>query len=287
MSVATNTTSNSNNTTNSKNRIHFRSLKSHESEDGDDGLQHFAAALQVLAHVLGPVRKGLIHFSLMYKTKDFLRQDPIEWRTLHALGSLLKELIAPPPATVLLAVESNSQNSDEEEESIPVDPTRWYTALQECLVHLKLTTKPRDAAQALQLLLDVLQRACRTLPVTGPLWSALLDSSGLGLVVKQVFVVALPQQSGELLQRTKKESTIEWCPLVLPLHVAESNGEASSTAPKRRITSLDEGLQRHCSKVPQEGYDFDKEDFDFEVRIPLLAAPSKDCLLYTSPSPRD
>jgi hypothetical protein len=110
------------------------------------------------------------------------------------------------------------------------------------------------------------------LPVTNQLWGALLDQAGLGLIAKQSLVGRHLEPSGDILQRTKKEKCMLWCPLDLPYHDYRDKDNKS----------LQQLLDEYCSKQPYEGpttttnttkkkkkyYDFDKQPFDFEVRIP-------------------
>jgi hypothetical protein len=230
-------------------QLQFRSLTPVEGHS-----PHFLAALQVLAHVLSPLRKALVHFYLMSKNQTF---DKMEWQILQALGKILKELIAAPTEN------SNHDNDDDEEEdederNIPVDPSPLYKVLEPCLKQLKKNTEPKDATEALQVLFETIEQGCRTLPVTSRSWSALLDEAGLGLVAKQSIVGKCTLfDDGQILQRTAKESCIEWCPLVLSMK-----------------DTLEEALKEHCAKQPYS-YDFDKEPFDFEVRIPLWSTPTE------------
>ena len=230
-------------TSNSK-KIHYRSLIAPE-----DHCPHFLAALQVIAHVLAPLRKALIHFYLLSKKKTLEKE---EWQTLQALGQLCQALIASP--NNVGSINERSENSEEDEEQVPVDPTFFYNILEPCLKKLKKTTQPKDSTQALQILLETTQQCCRTIPVTSHLWSALLDQAGAGLIAKQIIVGKCTlEDDGEILQRTKKESIMLWCPWVLP---STESGD------------LKEALEEYCARQTHE-YNFDERSFDFEVRIPL------------------
>jgi hypothetical protein len=245
-------TKNQNPSPSSRKRIHFRCLT---PPSDDVGSPHFLAALQVIAHVLTPLRKALLHFHFLCQGKSL---EKIEWQTLQAFGQVLQALISEAPSTKT-SVDDRSvdddddDDDDEESNSIPVDPTPLFKILNPCLKKFNKSATPKDATQALQILLETMQICCRTIPVTSHLWSALLDSVGLGLLAKQSIVgkCAL-EDDGEILQRSKKEAVILWCPLVLPLHEE----------------SLEQALKDHCSKQPY-AYDFDTQPYDFEVRIPL------------------
>jgi len=214
---------------NSAKRIHFRSLA-----PVDDYSPHFLAALQLLTHTVAPLRKVIVHFSLTSaKYQDELK---LEWKFLQALGQLLKELA-----------------SEGEETDAPVDPTNFYENLAPCLERWKKNKHPRDATEAFQILLEGIQESCQDLPVTNHLWSSLLDKAGLGIVAKQSIVGKSLLKSNEILQRTSKESCMEWCPLVL-----------------KHSASVEEAMKTHVSKQPYS-YDFDEEGFDFEVRIPVMS----------------
>jgi hypothetical protein len=122
--------------------------------------------------------------------RNFLRFEHEEWRTLPALGQVCQALIASPNDQGSMSVKYNGhdKDSEDEEQHVPVDPTHFYKVLEPCLIKLKKTTQPKDATQALQILLETIQQCCRTLPMTSHLWSALLDSAGLGLITKQSIV---------------------------------------------------------------------------------------------------
>lgn len=247
--------------------IHYRSIS---PVDGHS--PHFLSALQVIAHVIGPLRKALIHFYLTAKQHTNL--EKIEWRTLQALGKLMKELTSADFETSQMGSENNSHrdhnddkddddndgdnddddDDDDDEPASAVDPLELYMILDPCLRHLKKSTEPKDSTQALQILLETIQICARALPLTSHLWVAMLDISGLGLMAKASIVGKCPLiEDHQILQRTQKETILEWCPLVLP-----------------KRDTLEEALREHCSRQPHT-YDFDKKPFQFEARIPLLS----------------
>lgn len=231
----------------SNNKLQFRSLKHVESKS-----PHFLAAIQVVAHVVAPLRKALIHFYFL-TNKEQGAERKLEWRFLRALGKLVKELTAVPVDTTQR--ESNLDNDDNSEVSgVSVDPTDFYSILIPTLDHLKQSNDPKDATVALQILLESTQRCARTLPLTSHLWVALLDQAGLGLMGKASIVGQCPLiEDGEILQRTQKETILEWCPLRLPME-----------------KTLEQALQNYCGRKPFI-YDFDTKPYQFEVRIPLLS----------------
>lgn len=230
-------------------KIHYRSLIPLEGHS-----PHFLAALQVVAHAIDPLRKALIHFYFL-TNKEHGVEKKIEWVTLRALGKLLKELISVPTNDGETSKgEDAEEDSDEESNNIPVDATEFYQTLERTLIQYKKTTKPKNATEALQILLEIIQLCARTLPLTSHLWVALLDLAGLGLIGKAYIVGKCPLiEDGEILQRTQKETILEWCPLVLP-----------------KKDSLEEALKEYCSRKPHT-YDFDSKPYQFEVRIPLLS----------------
>jgi hypothetical protein len=301
-----------------KRRIHFRSLSmphlppSANDEDADvttassPHSPHFLAALQVMAHVLAPLRKALVHFYMTCRKRD-LATLPVEWQTLMALGRLFQETVAPPSgmgdastsvATTASSSSSTSSkdnnndhnNDTDEPQNIPVSTQHLYPILEECLIKHHKTTQPVDATQALQLLLELVQICTRHLPVTNQLWGALLDQCGLGLIAKQSLVGRKADARGEiLLQRTKRDMCILWCPLELPLAPSyQENIETNAT------TTLPQLLERYCSKQPyistnskkkkkkKNYYDFDKQPYDFEVKIPTFGSNDKSSSANTS-----
>jgi hypothetical protein len=232
--------------------IHYRSLTPIEGHS-----PHFLAALQVVAHVISPLRKALVHFYFLTNKETAAVEKKIEWVTLRALGRLIKELIAAPvnnDGEGSKQGDDKEESDDEDEPGVPVNPTEIYKALEPTLKHYEKTTEPKHATEALQILLDIIQKSARTLPLTSHLWVALLDLAGMGLMGKQTIVGKCPLlDDDEILQRTQKETILEWCPLVL-----------------RKKDSLEEALKEHCARK-LHAYDFDKKPYQFEVRIPLLS----------------
>jgi hypothetical protein len=208
--------------------------------------QHFLAALQVIAHALTPLRKALIHFHLTCRNKTL---EVPEWMFLQGMGKFFQSLIA--------------------KDDTAVDPTDLYQLLEaRLLLKNKNDTQnnndptkrimPRNATHAVQLLLETIHECSRTLPVTSNLWSALLDMEGMGLIARQSIVGKQPSQDQkEILQRTKRDSCIMWC----PLNLEASSSSASSTTTKA-YKSLPEALQGYCQKQTHS-YDWDKQPFDF------------------------
>lgn len=137
-------TQNSNKST----RIHFRSLK---VQDGEGASRYFLPALQVIAHSIAPLRKALIHFYFLSKSKTLER---IEWRTLQAFGQVCQALIAP-----------SSNDEESSTDAPPVDPTQFYKELVVCLKTFESNLQPKDATEALQILMTTIQRCCRALPM--------------------------------------------------------------------------------------------------------------------------
>jgi hypothetical protein len=86
--------------------------------------------------------------------------------------------------------------------------------------HRRVPDSPRikDATEALQLLLELLQTCVTTLPDTPQLWNAQLDMAGLGLIAKQATIGRQQQQQQEhcLLQsRTDRDICVLYCPFPL------------------------------------------------------------------------
>jgi hypothetical protein len=288
-----------------KRRIHFRSLSlphlPPSTADDEDATiassphsPHFLAALQVMAHVLAPLRKALVHFYMTCRKRD-LATLPVEWQTLMALGRLFQETVAPPSgmgdASISLATtassssstsskDNNNNNDTDEPQNVPVSTQHLYPILEECLIKHHKTTQPVDATQALQLLLELVQICTRNIPVTNQLWGALLDECGLGLIAKQSLVGRKVDSGGKnLLQRTKRDMCMLWCPLELPLIPPSQETNETTSA-----TTLPHLLEQYCSKQPyvttnnnhkkkkkkKNYYDFDKQPYDFEVKIPTF-----------------
>ncbi|KAG7366564.1 hypothetical protein IV203_029234 [Nitzschia inconspicua] len=277
----------------SKRRIHFHSLSlpplspsdTNEDVGSSSHSPHFLAALQVMAHVLAPLRKALVHFYMTCRKRD-VATLPLEWRTLMALGKLFQQAVAPPSglgdASISLATtasssssassnNNNNNNDTDEPQNVPVSTQNLYPILEECLNKHHKTTQPADATQALQLLLETVQICTRHMPVTNQLWGALLDQCGLGLIAKQNLVGRKTDTDGDILQRTKRDMCMLWCPLELPFPTPDSDSE----------TTLPQLLDQYCSKQPYTSYnkkkkknknyyDFDKEPYDFEVKIPTF-----------------
>eukprot|EP00934_Nitzschia_sp_Nitz4_P000986 Nitzschia sp. Nitz4//scaffold241_size29735//24921//26150//NITZ4_008031-RA/size29735-processed-gene-0.10-mRNA-1//-1//CDS//3329543790//986//frame0 len=229
--------------------VHHRSLS---PVDGHS--PHFLAALQIVAHVMDPLRKALVHF--FFTTKQLPTLDKLEWKTLKALGKILKELITLDTETSQPEDTggSGSDSDDDEPSAPPIDPLEFYMVFEPCLQHLKKTCQPKTATEALQILLDTILACAKTLPLTSHLWVTMLDAAGLGLMVKAAIVGKCPLiEDHQILQRTQRETILEWCPLVLP-----------------KSDSLEQALANHCGRQPYV-YDFDTKPFQFQVRIPLLS----------------
>ena len=146
-------------------QIFFRKLDATEN-----GSSSFLSALQLIAHIVTPIRKGMIHFFLQNRNTSM---DQIEWIFLRELGRLFQAMIAAPP-------DSSKKGDDEEEEedsAPPVDPTAFFDALKPCLTKYKKATTPKDASQGVQILLETIQACTGTLPVTGELWNSMLDEA--------------------------------------------------------------------------------------------------------------
>lgn len=229
-------------------RLHFRPLVHVDSKP-----PHFLAAIQVIAHVVDPLRKALVHFYFLTNKEQGVEKK-IEWRFLRALGKLIKELVAVTSSDS--AQTSVTKDGDEEDETLdaPVDPTDFYDILLPTLEHLQQPNNPENATVALHILLETLQKCVRTLPLTSHLWVALLDRTALGLMGRSSVVGQCPLiEDGEILQRTQKETIMEWCPIKLP-----------------KTESLEASLQKYCGRQPYV-YNFDSKPYQFEVRIPLLS----------------
>ncbi|CAJ1942100.1 unnamed protein product [Cylindrotheca closterium] len=231
-------------------QIFFRKLDATEN-----GSSSFLSALQLIAHIVTPIRKGMIHFFLQNRNTSM---DQIEWIFLRELGWLFQAMIAAPPDS---GKKEANDDEDEEDNSPPVDPTAFFDALKPCLTKYKKKTTPKDASQAVQILLETIQACTSTLPVTGELWNSMLDEASLRFVARQTIVGKTELEDGEVLQRTKKESLILACPYVIP---------KSAGAKVEESTSVDKLLKEWCAKQPHE-YDFDDKSFDFEVTIPVFS----------------
>ncbi|KAL3936629.1 MAG: hypothetical protein SGBAC_008089 [Bacillariaceae sp.] len=229
-------------------QVFFRKLEATENGASNN---NFLSALQLIAHIVTPIRKGMIHFFLQNRSTSM---EAIEWIFLRELGRLFQALIAAPPDAG-----KKIENDDEEEDSAPpVNPAAFFEALKPCLTKFKKPA-PKDASQAVQILLETISACTRTLPVTGEVWNSMLDAASLSLVARQTVVGKTELEDGEVLQRTKKESLILASPYIIP-----------KFGQKVESTSLDKLLKDWCAKQPHE-YDFDSRSFDFEVTIPVFA----------------
>lgn len=110
----------------------------------------------------------MIHFFLQNRSTSI---DQIEWIFLRELGRLFQALIAAPP-----------ESNDDEESAPPVDPSAFFDALKPCLTKFK-KPEPKDASQAVQILLETISACTRTLPVTGDLWNSMLDAACKSMVM--------------------------------------------------------------------------------------------------------
>jgi hypothetical protein len=160
-----------------KKQIHFRRLNPRGK-----GSSHFLAALQLIAHVVTPIRKGLIHFYLQNKS-EYIEKE--EWILLRELGLVFQALISAPTNAF-----ASGDDEDDEEPSEPVNATAFYEALEPCMSKFQIP-EPRDATQAVNILLDMIQKCTKTLPVTGELWSSMLDSAGTCVIRKNRFIILL------------------------------------------------------------------------------------------------
>lgn len=209
----------------------------------------FAAGLQVLCFLLTPIRKALVHFYLTCRNQPLEQQHPAEWKVLSVLGKLFQELMLP-------------QNSKNPNSCEPVDPTEFYQIMKPLL---RIQTPPKDATQALQLLLELLQTCVTTIPVTRQLWNALLDMAGLGLIAKQATIGKIIQPTQEkgsentMLQRTKRDTCIMYCPFPLIGKFDTLAGGLENTVKQQNI---------------DHDWDAKPSDYDFEVKIPLLTRGS-------------
>jgi len=258
------------------------------SKKRGDYCPHFLSALQLIAHVLVPVRKALVHFYVSYRNKDVTR---LEWLTLLSFGRLFRDLITASSSSgsSVLSGGSGSVNTGAVDEAAlkPVSSERFFPVLYTCLLKHDLEKWPKDATEAVRVLLDCLHICCRTLPVTHHVWSALLDKACLGLIVSQTLVGRERRESSsatEVKQRSHTERVIQWCPHVLPigdvaripassLVVARSGSGDEDDDDEKPVPTLQQLLEADCKKRPlsttsRSYYDFDKHSYDFEVKIP-------------------
>jgi len=244
---------------------------------------HFLAALQLIAHVMVPLRKALVHFYVSYRNKDVQK---LEWLTLLAFGRLFRDLITThnSGASSVMSGNSSVDNTAGAEANLPaVSTERFFPALYSCLVKHELEKQPKDATEALHVLLDCLNACTKTVPVTNQLWSALLDKACLGLIVSQSLVGRQKQTKDdqkEVLQRSMKEQVIMWCPHVLnigdisriklppPPNKVDEEGESEAPIPNLQQLIEEEFKKRPLSTTSRAYYNFDKKHYDFEVEIP-------------------
>eukprot|EP00980_Cylindrotheca_fusiformis_P002918 scaffold678_cov98-Cylindrotheca_fusiformis.AAC.2 len=293
----------------SKKQPFFRRLEA-PSEGGGDGSPHFLPALQLIAHIVTPIRKGLVHFYLQTRSNESLELE--EWIFLRELGRLLQAMILAPPTTTTKKEakkdgddgdeedDEDDEDEDDEEPAPAVDTSEFYKALGPCLEKLDKPSRPKDATQAVQILLDTIQACTQIQEVTGELWSTMLDSAGtmmcfvqrplttlllppdfaisiaLGFVARQTMVGKAKLEDGDMLQRTKKEALILACPYIIPSMEDDDNdkpkketGDDKEEEGKEETKSIDKLLKQWWAKQPHE-YDFDTKSFDFEVKIPTF-----------------
>ena len=270
-------------------KIGFRSIKSFDDDDDDDDdddknnkqfCNHWSSALQVICHVLIPLRKALIHYYLNHKNKKNppIPDDKVEWKLLFELGCFFQTMITvtTPTTSTTMTTKENGKNDDndedddeDEENEPPVDPTSLYLAIQAVMnkqrkYKTKSQSHPKDATEAVQLLLELIQSCTRSLPVTSQLWSALLDESGLGAIAKQTIVGKKKDNSGGnfLLQRTMKETRILLCPFPL---VPNSNTKYDSI-----VDGITKTMKHSLTKSEFDWDNTKQNKPDFEVRIPLM-----------------
>lgn len=293
-------------------QICFRSLALPPTEsDGEetkkkdpDYCPHFLAALQLVAHVMIPLRKALIHFYISYRNKDVQK---LEWLTLLAFGSLFRDLITTSNSSgnSVLSGGSSSNNPGSlagSESALmdlsslqPVSSECFFPVLYTCLLKHDLQKWPRDATEAIRVLLDCLKCCSQTLPVTNHLWSALLDKACLGLIASQSLVGRRKIESAdqkEVVQRSYTEQVILWCPHVLSINdVLRISNPLSPPTTKESDNDGDEDAvnvptlhqlleadfwKRPLSTTLRSYYDFEKKSFDFEVQIPTKFLDKKD-----------
>lgn len=294
-------------------QIYFRSLAlppSNSDSDGEDGKEkkgdycpHFLAALQLLAHVMVPLRKALVHFYISYRNKDVQK---LEWLTLLAFGRLFRDLItnANSSGNSVISGGSSSANpgsitgSEAVDSSSlqPVSSERFFPMLYTCLLKHDLEKWPKDVTEAIRVLLDCLKCCSRTLPVTNQLWSALLDKACLGLIASQGLVGRRKIESKdqkEVIQRSYTEQVILWCPHVLSMEdISRIPAPTPSPAKTNKLDENDDDddaviptlhqlLETDFKKRPlattsRAYYDFEKKSFDFEVQIPTKFLDQKD-----------
>ena len=295
-------------------QIYFRSLalppsSTDSDEDGKkDYCPHFLAALHLIAHVMLPLRKALVHFYISYRNKDVQK---LEWLTLLAFGRLFRDLITNSNSSgnSIVSGASSSANPGSLTGSEAVEPSslqsvsteRFFPVLYTCLMKHDLERWPRDVTEAIRVLLDCFKCCSRTLPVTNQLWSALLDKACLGLIASQSLVGRRKIESKdqkEVIQRSMTEQVILWCPHVLSMQdVSRISTPISPISPisspvkkddddddddeDANIPTLQQLLEADFKKRPlattsRTYYDFGKKSFDFEVQIPTKFLDTKD-----------
>lgn len=284
----------------------------------------FLPGLHVVAHVLSPLRRALVHFHVSRGDNSGAGEKgdgdfgTLETRTLQAFGRLFQEMmmavVAVTPATSQAqtaqtdgaTIDGNIDGTDDDgsgkndndgdnddssatSSSPPaVDAGNFLDILTEFCVAHGIPTDPPDATAALQTLLEVVRVCTSTLPVTSRLWAALLDECGMGLIARKTVVGRLDggnnegkSSSNEIVQRTRKESCILYCPLPVPLGGGGGNNDSNNDSnggvggeTNGRATSLAEALEKYCSRQPilnnndNNNDDFASQPYDFEVRIP-------------------
>lgn len=268
---------------------------------------HFLSSLQLLAHIIVPLRKALVHFYMSYRNKPV---DKLEWRTLLAFGRLFRELTSSPSVSgtgsvasgarsMLSGISSTSDEEEQQEEHRPVQTETFFPILYQCLLHNKYSTQPKDATEALQIILQTIQSCVRTIPVTNELWTALLDKACLGLMVQQNLVgrrnKPFQKEDNYIIQRTNKEKCLLWCPHTLLIsdrqrikqrqsktNADQEKIEGEHPSPVLPPVSLQQLLEVDCEKrpietTPRNYHDFEKKNsYTFEVKIPLAFMSEKD-----------
>jgi len=242
---------------------------------------HFLPALQLVAHVIEPLRKGLVHFYVTSRDKEAGKP---EIRTLLSLGRLFRNLITgnTSSSTSLASGVSGSSSGAQSAEDIesalgfdlpPVETDHFFTDFYKCLRKFKLTTKPMDVTEAIQVLLQCIEKCCSSLPLTSPLFAALLDKACMGFVMKQKImgqkVKKLPEGTREV-HRISTQQMMMWCPHELT--IKDLSRIDSSKIPEDSCPTLDQLIEADCEKrplqtTPQKSFDFDKESWDMEFKV--------------------
>ncbi|VEU41115.1 unnamed protein product [Pseudo-nitzschia multistriata] len=256
------------------------------SSSSDEPSPHFLAALQLVAHVIEPLRKALVHYYVSHRGKDASASagTKLEHRTLLAFGRLFRDLISPANAASSsagslasnggLSVSSHSVSNnhpsgsgDPCSDDTPVPTDRFFPVLNACLEKMGLPRDPGDATEAVRVVLACLRACCGELPLNGRLWVALLDKAATGLVVDQSLVgrrrargdadAGAGAGAGVLLQRTHKERCMLWCPHVLPIGdlsrippAKTTSGGGGEEEEKEAVPTLQQLLEADCAKRP-------------------------------------